>query len=365
MDAQTIGTRVRQAIAEHAAGAPQYEIAQAVEMKPDALSRAINGQRAFSSIELAALAERLGVDIHWLITGQEDPRRLRFAARHSYDHATGTRDVPGLEADQRVLRDIELAYRQAGDLGTSEAIPTTPAEVRQALGDDFVRPFLARLEDRLGVHVVRVPELSTAYCFSVDGRHVIAIKATGNWFHENFSLAHELAHLADGHLTAGRVSEEVEATANAFAAELLMPAQAVRAAGFPDIAAEGLAGWVWARGVSTDTTARRIAACGLAVNDAVREWAAQPTQRLLRRHWRSPDPGLDAISERMVAAARRHFPQALLRAHVARIETGAIGPEALAWMLDVDAAELDLEAPELPAGDVDALADELGLTPAQ
>jgi hypothetical protein len=161
------------------------------------------------------------------------------------------------------------------------------------------------------------------------------------------------------------VSEEAEGAANAFAAELLMPVHAVRAAGFPNITVEELARWVWDRGVSTDATARRIAACGVAVTDVVREWATQPTQRLLRRHWRQPDPGLDAISERMAAAACRHFPQPLLRAHVARIETGVIGPEALAWMLDVDAAELDLEAPELPSGDVEALADELGLTPAR
>lgn len=364
MDAQTIGARVRQAIQERAARVPQYEIADAVGMKPDALSRAINGQRSFSSLELASLAERLGVGIHWLITGEEDPRRPRFAARHSYDHVTGLRDVPGLDADQRVLRDIELAYRQAGDLEESAAIPATPAGVREALGDDFVRTFMERLEDRLGIHVVRVPELSTAYCFTVSGTHVIAMKATGNWFYENFSLAHELAHLADGHLTNEQVTGAAEAAANAFAAELLMPADAVRSAGFPNITAEALAEWVWDRGVSTDATARRVAACGLDASDVVLEWSTQPTQRLLRWHWRSPKPGLDAISERMAAAAGRHFPQALLRAHIARVETGAIGPEALAWMLDVDPSELDLEVPEPPTGDTDALADELGLSPA-
>jgi Zn-dependent peptidase ImmA (M78 family) len=365
MDTQTIGSRVRRAINDHAARAPQYEIAQAVGMKPDALSRAINGQRAFSSLELAALAERLDVDIHWLITGQEDPRRLHFAARHSYDFATGARDVPGREADQRVLRDIELAYRQAGDLGASAEIPPTPAEVRRVLGDDFVRPFLTRLEGRLGVHVVRVPELSTAYCFTVDRRHVIAMKATGNWFYENFCLAHELAHLAQGHTTTGTASAAEEVAANAFAAELLMPAQAVQAGNFPEITAEGLARWVWDHGVSTDATARRLSAFGISGSEAVAEWAGQPTQRLLRRHWRSPEPGLDAISDRMADAAQRHFPQALLRAHVARVETGEIGPETLAWMLDVRPAELELEVPEPPRGDLDQLADELGLTPAR
>lgn len=362
MDVQTIGARVREAISERASAAPQYEIAQSVGMKPDALSRAINGQRAFSSIELATLAGHLGVDIHWLITGQADPRRLRFAARHTFDHVTGERDVPGLEDDRRVLADIELAYRQAGDPGVSERVPATPAGVREALGGDFVASFLQRLEDRLGIHVVRVPELSTAYCFSVDGRHVIAMKATGNWFYENFCLAHELAHLAAGHLSADVVSDEAEAAANAFAAELLMPVRTVREADFDRMTAEGLARWVWDHGVSTDATARRVVACGIATDDVVREWAAQPTQRLLRRHWRSPDPRLDAISERMSAAARRHFPQSMIGAHIERIESGLIGPEALAWMLDVDVAELDLKAPELPSGDVDALAAELGLS---
>ncbi len=364
MDAQTIGARVRQAISDNGSGAPQYEIARAVGMKPDALSRAITGQRSFSSIELARLADRLCVDIHWLITGEADPRELRYAARHTFDHATGARGVPDAESDQRVIKDVELAYRQAGDLGVSEPVPATPGAAREALGDDFVFPFVERLQDRLGIHVVRLSELSTSYCFSIDGRHVIALKATGNWFHENFSLAHELAHLAANHLTTEVVTAEAEAAANAFAADLLMPRRLVRAAGFERTTAEGLAQWVWDQGVSTDATARRVASCGIEAADVVREWGGQTTQRLLRRHWHAPNPGPDAISDRMAAAARRHFPQALLRAHIERIESGVIGPEVLAWMLDVGVAELDLDTPEPPAGDVDALAAELGLLPA-
>lgn len=364
MVGQSIGARVREAIAAHAAGAPQYEIAQAVEMKPDALSRAMNGQRAFSSIELARLAETLGVDIHWLITGQDDPRRMRFAARHAYDHGTGARHVPGRAADERVLDDIALAYRQAGDVGRSASVPSTPPGVREVLGEDFVRPFRARLEERLGIHVVRIPDLSTAYAFTVDGRHVIAIKATGNWFHENFSLAHELAHLATGHLDRAAADERHEAAANAFAAELLMPDRALQEARLDSVDAPALAQWVWDHGVSVEATARRAAARGITPSDALREWAPQPTQRLLRRHWRTPEPGLDAITERMSAAAERHFPRDLIRAHIQRVEAGTIGPEALAWMLDVDVDELDVQPPPLPAADVDALAAELGLAPA-
>ena len=71
--------------------------------------------------------------------------------------------------------------------------------MRAVLGYGFVRPFADRLEKYLGVEVVRVTELSTAYSLTVGGRAVIAVPATGNWFRENWDIAHELGHLIMGH----------------------------------------------------------------------------------------------------------------------------------------------------------------------
>ncbi|HYU86850.1 MAG TPA: DNA-binding protein, partial [Kribbellaceae bacterium] len=64
--------------------------------------------------------------------------------------------------------------------------------MREALGLDFVRPLADRLQRVLDVDVVRVADLSTAYSFTIGGRSVIAVPATGNWFFENWSMAHEL-----------------------------------------------------------------------------------------------------------------------------------------------------------------------------
>jgi len=362
MTAGEIGTRARMLLSEQVPGLPQYEVASQVGMTPDALSRALSGKRAFSSVELARLADLLKADIHWLITGEPDPHRLLFAARHRFDHETGVRDVPGRDADDAILSDIELAYRQAGQLPPSMPIPAGAQEARATLGEDFVQPFIDRLQQKLRVDVVRVAGLSTSYCFTIDGRHVIAVPATGNWFFENWCIAHELGHLVAKHLAGISPGADPEAVANAFAADLLLPADEIRAVDFEHVDAAALAEAVWQKGISTEALARRLAALRVPVGDVVTEWASQPTQRLLRRHWRAPDPGLDAITDRMNQAALRRFPLELQEAHVKRVAAGELGKETLAWMLAIPADDLGIDAPPVPLADVDALAAELGLT---
>ena len=176
------------------------DLAERIGMTPDAFSRALNGKRQFASIELARLADEIGADLHWLITGQPDPSLVSVAARHEFNKATGQRTVPDRAADGQTLADIALAYRQAHtEPGKVQDWPRSPASVREILGDDFVRPFADRLEKRLGVDVVRVAELSTAYSFTIGSRAVIAVPGTGNWFRENWDIAHELGHLIEGH----------------------------------------------------------------------------------------------------------------------------------------------------------------------
>src|ERR1700733_7130549 len=198
----SIGDRVLQALEQVSPRPVQRELAERIDMTPDAFSRALHGQRQFAAIELARLAEEVGADIYWLITGEPDPNQLSVAARHYFDHATGQRTIPGRAGDQQVVADIGLAYRQAYPDGAGQEAPRLPgsaAEIREALGPEFVRPFADRLEERLSIDVVRVRELSTAYSIRSGDRSVIVLPATGNWFRENWDLAHELGHLAQGH----------------------------------------------------------------------------------------------------------------------------------------------------------------------
>lgn len=360
----SIGSRVLERIEQVCPGDLRQDIAQDIGMTPDAFSRALGDKRHFSSLELARLAERLDADLHWLITGTPDPSRLTIAARHDFDHETGERDVPGRAGDEETIQNIALAYRQAyrGPEKT-EPLPDDADTARLLLGDGFVRPFAERLEQRLGVDVVRLPDLSTAYSFTVGARRVIAVQATGNWFRENWSMAHELGHLAMRHHDDGLeadVSEHHEATANAYAAELLLPKQVLDKFDWDQMDDAALADAVWRLGVSSDALARRLSRLNRYVPERVRSWADHPTQRLLRRHLRLDAPG-DEITQRMDEAAQRRFPLALQEAHVAAIASGSLGKGTLAWMLGIDPDALEVDFPEVPETEVDDLAYALGL----
>lgn len=359
---QSIGERVLERIGQVCPDARHRDIASGIGMTPDAFSRALSGKRQFSSIELARLADDLRADLHWLITGNPDPNRLSVAARHDFDHETGRRDVPGREQDEQTLNDIALAYRQAyPEPEPKSDLPRTAGGFRRELGDAFVRS-LAEMLERMGVDVVRVAELSTAYSFTIGGRRVIAIPASGNWFRENWSMGHELGHLAMGHHDDGLaadVSEAHEAAANAFAAEFLLPESVVNEVDWDDVSDRELADHIWTWGVSTDALARRLNSLNGYVPPRVASWASLPTQRLLRRCL-VLDSDTDEITLRMEAASQRRFPIALQEAHLERVASGAIGKGTLAWMLGIDADALEVDAPDVPEVDVDDLTEALG-----
>ena len=362
----SIGDRVLQSLQGGCPGVRHREIAERVGMTPDAFSRALSGQRHFASIELVRISDLVGADLHWLITGQADPNRLSVAARHDFDHATRQRAIPGFEGDSQTRANIALAYRQAypDPLSTDdEKWPESAAAARETLGPHFVRPFANRLEQRMGIGVVRVQELSTAYSFRVGGRPVIAIRATGNWFRENWDLAHELGHLTFGHHDDEISQSEAdsrEAAANAFAAELLLPAESLDEIDWDSKSDEDLACLVWNWGVSTDALCRRLKALLGHVPPIVARWSADPTQRLLRHHL-PIDAEIDQITARMDEASQRRFPLSLQEAHLERVASGAIGRATLAWMLGIDAESLEVDSPEIPEVDADDLAAALGL----
>jgi transcriptional regulator with XRE-family HTH domain len=368
----SIGDRARESLGQLSSGLRHRDVAEQIGMTPDAFSRALNGKRQFSSIELARLAELISADLHWLITGQPDPSRLQVAARHNFDHATRQRTIPGRADDEQVLADIALAYRQAypepakdPKQGTAMTWRRSVAEAHKLLGPwpGFVRPFADRLEQYLGIGVVRVAELSTAYSFTVGDRPVIALPATASWFRENWDLAHELGHLVEGHHADGISEHEAdkqEAAANAFAAELLLPATTIKSTPWETLPDAKLAHRVWEWGISTDALCRRIWSLFGQTPERIAYWAAGPTQRLLRRHL-PIDTELDEITARMDEAAQRRFPRSLQEAHLERVASGAIGKATLAWMLGIDAAALEVDSPDIPEIDAADLASALGL----
>lgn len=365
MSQDDIARRVAESIP---AATTHAQVAGKIGLSAEKLSKSLNGRRAFSSVELAQLAEVLHVDVHWLITGRPDPHRLVVAARHDFDHETGHRDVPGRQDDQRVLDDIALAYRQAFVVcvPAQATLPGTVAGIRQALGAGFVRRFADRLETRLGVDVIRVPDISTAYSFHVGSRKVIVLQATGNWFRENWSLAHELGHLAAGHHAddiTGAQRDRHELDANSFAAELLLPETTIRAIAWDSITETELADLIWEFGVSTDALTRRLDKLAIVVPANIRAALSLSTQKLLRWYWSGQhDHGPDQITERIDVAATRRFPRKLQEIHSDLIAAGRLHKGTLAWMLGIDRDALEVDEPPTPEPvSTDTLVSALGL----
>ncbi len=388
----SIGQRVREAMRLALPDAYDADVAAMVKMKPDAFSRSLSGGRAFSSLEIARLGDLLSEDVHWLITGEPDPYRAVFAARHDWDPETGQRHVPGRADDEKDLDAIRLAYTQAsiwldknapvpvkvdnvdrwtGAPNTAE-LSTDPAQVRALLGPDFIGSFADRLEEVFGVEVVRVDGLSTDYSFTLAGRRVIVLTAHGNWFRSNFSLAHELAHLALGHHNVTEKSDQAEDAANAFANELLLPAAEMRAVNWETIDEVTLARKIWQWGVSTQAVRYRLNNLRLPASVDVRTALDQITQRLLRRHSSATATPVtipagmtptgvifavvDPISLRMKHASERRIPAHLIKHHLDGVAAGKINKGTLAWLLNTPVEELEVDepagAPEMSAEDL-------------
>jgi Zn-dependent peptidase ImmA (M78 family)/transcriptional regulator with XRE-family HTH domain len=365
---ESIGDRIRGRL-DASEVASQRELASLVGMTPDALSRALRGERGFSIVELQSISSVLAVSMHWIATGTPDPNELRIAARHGYDHAQQARIAVDWRAARAVLEDIAVAYEQVDrDLPVriGPAVPRAAAQVRRLLversGEGFVRSFADAIEQTFAIDVIRASEISDGYSISIGRRTVVAVSDTSNWFRQNWSLAHELGHVALGTMSSIDAPtndvDPAERAANAFAAELLLPARMMRGLDWRTITAADVATLLWSTGVSAKALASRLQTLRVDVGALEFELRNPSTQRYLHRHLDVPGQSTDEIvSRRMQDAGSRRFPIDLLTAHRDAIEEGRIHAGMLAWMLDDDAADIEAElAPGSDSGD-DSAAD--------
>lgn len=365
-----IGARVREQLKALSPPVTQAQMASRLGLTPDAFSRSLSGKRSFTAVELVNLAEELGTSAHWFVTGEPDPYAVKFAGRHIYDPLV--KDYVKVDwAETRQARDdVALAYIQAyGEEPTLPAIarPKSAAEARIKLfevgGEGFVRRLADNVELAFGIDVIRLERIEPDFALSVLGRDVIVLDASAYWFRENFSIAHELAHILLGHLdTLGEQAcsdKEAERSANTFAADLLTPASEMRKVSWATASSRDVAEFVWEAGVSTAAARTRVKALRLSVGAEGVAALAEKTQVLLQQQL----PNLaDEVTVRMQEAGRRRFPQHLVTAHSRAVATGRIRADTLAWMLGepVDLIRDEL-APSRPPADLDWLASELGL----
>lgn len=371
----SVGDRIRER--SRALGLPsQRELARRVDMKPDALSRALSGERGFAVSELLALAKELDVSLHWLATGAPDPRQLSVAARHGYDHTAQARMSVDWDASRPALEGIATAYEQVSSslpVRIGRSLPSDARGVRAALvessGPEFVRSFAESVERSFPIDIVRASEVDGGFSLRAGTRTVIAVSDTSNWFYQNFSLAHELGHIAMGSMASIDAPvtdvDGAEREANAFAAELLLPRGDLRARDWKATSMREVAQLIWTAGVSTKALASRLEALRIDAGRLAWTLRSESTQRFLRQHLQIDGADADLLlAQRMQQATTRRFPISLLTAHRDGVEEGRLHAATLAWMLDddIDAIETELRPPSSSVGgDEDELAALLGL----
>ena len=298
-----LGERV--ADARRGKGWTQGELAARVGLTQTSVSRIETGGRAVSSLELAELAEVLGVSVLDLLRAGQRPM-LAIAARlgHFRDPGAVDRALGRAEALIRLdeLLDSVLgpspegsaasggsAAVRRGEVGRGPAVDQgrrLAGQVRQALrlGDGPLGPLPEALEERLRLDVdfSPLPEAVDGLCVSVGDRALVLVGSSKPSSRQRFTLAHELAHYLVDDLDPLYVDERgvrarsvAEMRANAFAAHLLMPEPGVRATieGFTDDA-ERAVRVALTFGTSVSAAAYQLGNLGL-LPDSVRDRLTQ------------------------------------------------------------------------------------------
>ncbi|GAA2205637.1 ImmA/IrrE family metallo-endopeptidase [Nonomuraea monospora] len=243
--------RVRQLIAE--SGLTQAEFAVKAGLDAPKMSKSLSGVRRFTSLDLARIADLCGVSVDWLLGA--DALTPSTAARTTAAPLTSA-EAAVREAERLAQIRADLAF-----LGYRQEVPRF--EIARAThpvlaqGRDLAARATAhaagggidlwRCKDLAGaveaafgvdVRVHRLPDGFDGLSWSDDHSALIVVGTSEVPARQRFTIAHELGHLLAGddqglHLDvnlydADHRRKPSERRANAFAAELLLPAAMLR-----------------------------------------------------------------------------------------------------------------------------------------
>jgi Zn-dependent peptidase ImmA (M78 family)/transcriptional regulator with XRE-family HTH domain len=290
----------RLTMARELAGLRKRELAQAIDRTAAAVTQYELGQSSPSGVTLLRCAKALDVPVSFFTTGRP---HLRLDTAHAH-----FRSLRASTAVQRrhALAQVELLWEVADQLGHIVELP--PVDVGLPLGIPHGDPAsVARLVRKAWhlpggpvVHLVRSLEASGivitwlravdggptgAFCTAPHGRPMIVLSGMDNPLSRRFSVAHELGHLLL-HPDPEPGSARHERQADAFAAELLMPAAEIPARLPVPVDIDALKETADGYGVSINALARRGRELGVYSEPALRRIRAM----ISRRGWVSHEP---------------------------------------------------------------------------
>jgi Zn-dependent peptidase ImmA (M78 family)/transcriptional regulator with XRE-family HTH domain len=361
---QELGQRI--ADARRRKGWTQGDLGASVGLSQTAVSRVETGARAVGSLELAEVAEALGVSVLDLLRAGQQPL-LTIAARLGHFRDPGAVDG-ALKRAETLTRLDELLDSALGPAPTGPAplrpgpVTTGPAvdqgrrlagKVRRVLrlGDGPLTRFPEVLEERFGLDVdfSPLPEAVDGLCIRTGDRTLVLVGSRKPSSRQRFTLAHELAHHLVDDLDPLYVDERgvrarsvTEMRANAFAAHLLMPEPGVRAAiEATDDDAERAVRVALTFGTSVSAAAYQLGNLGLLPETVRDRLATAGSKPLLMRYALPSDWQQDESGRGRVRPPGRLYGRATLA-----FRRGRIGLEPIAELLqrpDRDQLRQELE----------------------
>jgi Zn-dependent peptidase ImmA (M78 family) len=348
-----------------ASGQNRRAFAQDIGLDDSKLSKSLNGARRFSSLDLARIAEKCGVTVDWLVTGEEPALAVaarttsgeaRTALEAAKRYVTMREDLAvfGWEQPWRPL-EIEIpdgtyaeqgkalafaALARVAEVGLSLTNASLPALVEKAFGAD--------------VAVVALDEGFDGLAASSDEAKLIVLGTSRIPARQRFTLAHELGHLLVGddqgvHLDKdvydkSQVKDPSEMRANGFASAFLMPEDILRTAvGTTGLTEDAFAALSCDLQVSPSALAIRLQQLRLidaGTCDRFKRITAAKAATLAGQS--------EEFARRVADANTAHPPGLLVRESYMAYESGATTLRPYANLLEVDVDELRqaLEAEE-------------------
>ncbi len=318
-DATSFFNGQRLTMARQLAGLKKAHLAQLIEMSPASVTGWESGQKAPNRATIARLALALKVEPQFF-SGGPPPRISR-------PHFRSLRSTPQIfqeeaEAYGRFTAEVAGLLETAVEFPDLR-LPDLPVDATDINGDPenaarearsyFQLPegpvqHMIRLVERAGVVVVfSEPGVASidAYSLHSSTRPIIVLNpAKDDYYRQRFDVAHELGHLVMHH-DAEPGTKTAEDQAHRFAAELLMPADQIRAHLPSSTAGRG-----WSRlaelkehwGVSIAALLYRARALGVMSDTSYRNAVV----RMSQNGWRRSEPGRASTLEMpsMLARAR-------------------------------------------------------------
>lgn len=233
---------------------------------------------------------------------------------------------------------IDLKSLDKGDL----------SQLYTQMGVDRGLHFVERVEEYLGVEVVVRKLVGAGYSFKIGDHSVVVVNAEPFWFRQNFTIAHEIGHLASGSECLGDTKNvnDSERNANSFAAEMLLPKKVVCSINWATVSLEEIAENIWRWGVSTQALCYRLDNLRIPVPESVLLELKRSTCEYLSVYWKNSNTNED-IARRCRDSDTLRFPDSLIQSVRNAVDSGRAPAESLSYVLNISVNESGCNHAEL------------------